>query len=210
MLENSLKYLRPQSTCLKIVFVAVTTSLWPRSHALPSFPRRHLLDPVSPVSFGAEVTKNQFTPNKVKTMFSCANIIVVMTTKASQWDSFHVELAMECHGGKKIVTSCRVTCWLYHAAAGNSRGHFNIVEGCNAFHVVTLHVTSTSAPKALTLSLSRVNLAHSTSEVQLGPWTQNRLLMTRFGALMPRDLAQMDVAECTHTQASITFCCFLS
>lgn len=119
-----------------------------------------------------------------------------MTTKASQWDSFHVELAMECHGGKKIVTSCRVTCWLYHAAAGNSRGHFNIVEGCNAFHVVTLHVTSTSAPKALTLSLSRVSLAHCTSEVQLGPWTQNRLLMTRFGALTPRALAQLDVAGC--------------
>jgi len=130
-------------------------------------------------------------------MFSCTNIIVVMTTKASRWDSFHVELAMECHGGKKIVTSCRVTCWLYHAAAGNSRGHFNIVEGCNAFHVVTLHVTSTSAPKALTLSLSRVSLAHSTSEVQLGPWRQNRLLMTRFGVLMPLALAQIEVAECS-------------
>lgn len=36
-------------------------------------------------------------------MFSCTNIIVVMTTKASQWDSFHVELAMECHGGKRFL-----------------------------------------------------------------------------------------------------------
>ena len=114
-------------------------------------------------------------------------IIVVMTTKASQWDSFHVELAMECHAGKRILTSCRVTCWLNHAAAGNSRGHFNIVEGCNAFHVVTLHVTSTSAPKALTLSLNSTSLAHSTSEVHLRAWTQNRHQMTRFGIVMPRD-----------------------
>ena len=82
------------------------------------------------------------------------NIIVVMETEASQWDSFHVELAMECHAGKRILTSCRVTCWFQHAAAEDCRGHFNIVEGCNAFHVVTLHATSTSAPKALTQSLN--------------------------------------------------------
>ena len=87
---------------------------------------------------------------------------------------------MECHAGNKILTSCRVTCWLYLAAAGNSRGHFNIVEGCNAFHVVTLHVPSTSAPKALALSLSRVSYPHSTIEVQLDSWTPNRLQMTRF------------------------------
>ena len=117
---------------------------------------------------------------------------------------------MECHAGKKILTSCRVTCWLYQAAAGNSRGHFNIVEGCNAFHVVTLHVTSTSAPKALTLSLNRASLAHSTSEVQLGPWTQNRLLMTRFGTVMPRALAWIEVAVCLHTHAPVTFQLFLS
>lgn len=44
-------------TCLQIVFVAVTTSLWPRLHALPSFPRRRSFDPVSLVSFGAQVTE---------------------------------------------------------------------------------------------------------------------------------------------------------
>ena len=159
MLENS-----TSATSLQIVFVAVTTIWWPRLHALPSFPRAISSTQFLQFSLAHRWLKPNLRPLHLsENNVFCTNIIVVMTIKASQWDSFHVELAMECHGGKKIVTSCRVTCWLYHAAAGNSRGHFNIVEGCNAFHVVTLHVTSTSAPKALTLSLSRVSLAHCTS-----------------------------------------------
>lgn len=56
--------------------------------------------------------------------------------------------------GKEIVMLCRVICWLYYVVVGNSRGYFNIVEGCNVFYVVILYVISIFVFKVLILLLS--------------------------------------------------------